>query len=101
METADKLAEALGFHRVKSGAGGAQIISRFPILECIEPTGMDPARSVAAKIHTGGEPGHDVIFYNIHLDAGHYGPYAARPPEGPVLALTPVRWTAWTATPGS
>lgn len=79
VETADKLAEALGFHRVKSGAGGAQIISRFPVVECIETTGMDPARSVAAKIHTGGEPGRDVIFYNIHLDAGHYGPYAARP----------------------
>ena len=79
VETADKLAEALGFHRVKSGAGGAQIISRFPIVETFDVTGIDPARAAAAKIHTGGDPGHDFIFFNIHLDAGHYGPYAARP----------------------
>lgn len=81
VETADKLAEALGFHRVKSGAGGAQIISRFPIIETFDITGMDPARAVAAKIRAGGTSGQDFIFYNIHLDAGHYGPYAARPTD--------------------
>lgn len=78
VETADKLAEGLGFHRVASGKGGAQIISRFPIVQDIAVAGIDPARSVAAKIHTGGSPGHDFIFYNIHLDYVHYGPYAAR-----------------------
>ncbi len=77
VETADKLAETLGFHRVKSGAGGAQIISRFPILDTFGVTGMDPTRAVAARIRTGG--GREFIFYNIHLDAGHYGPYAGRP----------------------
>jgi endonuclease/exonuclease/phosphatase family metal-dependent hydrolase len=77
VETADKLAESLGFHRVKSGAGGAQIISRFPVLETFGVTGIDPARAVAAKIQVAA--GREIIFYNIHLDAGHYGPYAARP----------------------
>lgn len=79
VETADKLAQALGFHRVKSGAGGAQIISRFPILETFGVTGIDPTRAVAAKIRMGDSPGREFILYNIHLDAGHYGPYAARP----------------------
>jgi endonuclease/exonuclease/phosphatase family metal-dependent hydrolase len=79
VETADKLAEALGFHRVKSGVGGAQIISRHPIIDTFDVTGIDPTRAVATKIHIDGKPGHDVVFYNIHLDAGHYGPYAARP----------------------
>ncbi|MES2658927.1 MAG: endonuclease/exonuclease/phosphatase family protein [Verrucomicrobiota bacterium] len=76
VETADKLAEALGFHRVKSGAGGAQIISRFPILETFGVTGIDATRAVAAKFRADGR---EFILYNIHLDAGHYGPYAARP----------------------
>jgi endonuclease/exonuclease/phosphatase family metal-dependent hydrolase len=74
-ETAGQLAEALGFHRVKSGTGGAQIISRFPILETFPVNGIDPSRAVAAKIRVGDTR---FIFYNIHLDAGHYGPYAAR-----------------------
>jgi PPOX class probable F420-dependent enzyme len=26
-----------------------------------------------------------------------YRPYAAAPPAGPVLVITPVRWTGWTA----
>jgi endonuclease/exonuclease/phosphatase family metal-dependent hydrolase len=75
-ETADKLAEALGFHRVKSGTGGAQIISRFPVLETFGVAGIDPTRAVAARIQADGR---EFILYNIHLDAGHYGPYAARP----------------------
>ncbi len=79
VETAEKLAGALGFHRVKSGTGGAQIISRFPILETFGVTGIDPTRSVASRIRTGGTDGREFILYNIHLDAGHYGPYAARP----------------------
>ncbi len=79
VETADQLAQALGFHRVKSGTGGAQIISRFPILETFEVTGIDPTRAVAARIRVGDTATRDFIFYNIHLDAGHYGPYAARP----------------------
>ncbi len=79
IETADKLAQALGFHRVKSGTGGAQIISRFPIVETFAVTGIDASRAVAAKIRAGDSEGRDFIFYNIHLDAGHYGPYAARP----------------------
>lgn len=76
-ETADKLAQALGFHRVKSGAGGAQIISRFPILETFGVTGIDATRAVAARIRNTS--GREFVIYNIHLDAGHYGPYAARP----------------------
>ncbi|GAA5117979.1 endonuclease/exonuclease/phosphatase family protein [Luteolibacter yonseiensis] len=79
VETADKLAAELGFHRAKSGSGGAQIVSRHPILETFDVGGIDPARAVAAKIHMDGKPGHDFILFNIHLDAGHYGPYAARP----------------------
>lgn len=27
-----------------------------------------------------------------------YAPYRADPPDGPVLVLTPTRWTGWTAT---
>jgi endonuclease/exonuclease/phosphatase family metal-dependent hydrolase len=77
VETADKLAEALGFHRVKSGTGGVQIISRFPVLETFGVTGTDPTRAVAAKIR--GAAGREFILYNIHLYADHYGPYAAQP----------------------
>ncbi|MBC3192653.1 TIGR03668 family PPOX class F420-dependent oxidoreductase [Pseudonocardia sp. C8] len=29
--------------------------------------------------------------------AAKYPPYRAQPPAGPVLALTPTRWTAWSA----
>jgi PPOX class probable F420-dependent enzyme len=28
---------------------------------------------------------------------GKYRPYAAAPPDGPVLVVTPTRWTGWTA----
>lgn len=28
---------------------------------------------------------------------GKYRPYAAAPPAGPVLVVTPTRWTGWTA----
>ncbi|MEJ8277638.1 TIGR03668 family PPOX class F420-dependent oxidoreductase [Pseudonocardia spirodelae] len=46
-----------------------------------------------AAVHDDGE---------LHAAAvaalvARYPPYAAQPPEGPVLALTPVRWTAWSA----
>ena len=30
--------------------------------------------------------------------AAKYAPYAAAPPDGPVLVLTPTRWTGWSAT---
>ena len=29
-----------------------------------------------------------------------YPPYAAAPPDGVVLVVTPARWTGWTAAPG-
>lgn len=48
-----------------------------------------------ATIHDDG----DLNSRAVAALAARYAPYAARPPEGPVLALTPVRWTAWTATP--
>jgi PPOX class probable F420-dependent enzyme len=30
--------------------------------------------------------------------AGKYLPYAAAPPSGPLLVITPTRWTGWSAT---
>lgn len=30
--------------------------------------------------------------------ADKYVPYAAKPPQGPVLMLTPTRWTGWSAS---
>ena len=89
-ETAGKLAAALGFHRVQPASGAVQIITRFPIIDTFPVTGIDPSRAAAARIRTGDTPSRDLIFYNIHLDAGNYGPYATRTPGSTaeqVLAL--------------
>jgi PPOX class probable F420-dependent enzyme len=36
----------------------------------------------------------------IHALAAKYAQYRSAPPGGPVLVLTPVRWTVWTAADG-
>lgn len=77
-ETAAKLAEALGYHRVDSAIGAVQIISRHPVVETFPVGGIDPSRAAAARIRFGKSPGKDIIIYNVHLDAGRYGPYAIR-----------------------
>jgi PPOX class probable F420-dependent enzyme len=47
-----------------------------------------------AAVHEGGR------LYERAVDAlaGKYPPYAAAPPHGPLLVITPTRWTGWSAT---
>lgn len=46
-----------------------------------------------AEIHDGGEPAERALT----ALAGKYPPYAEQRPAGPVLLLTPTRWTGWSA----
>ncbi len=47
-----------------------------------------------AEVHEAGE---SAASARVAL-AGKYPQYAAHPPTGPVLALTPTHWTGWTAS---
>lgn len=47
-----------------------------------------------AAVHETG----DLRARAIEALAAKYPPYRADPPDGAVLVLTPVRWTAWTAS---
>ncbi|SFM70381.1 PPOX class probable F420-dependent enzyme, Rv0121 family [Pseudonocardia ammonioxydans] len=46
-----------------------------------------------AEIHDDGEPAERALT----ALAGKYPPYAEQRPAGPVLILTPARWTGWSA----
>ncbi|BBG01830.1 MULTISPECIES: TIGR03668 family PPOX class F420-dependent oxidoreductase [Pseudonocardia] len=46
-----------------------------------------------AELHTRGE----IHERAIAALAAKYPPYAAEPPDGDVLVLTPTRWTGWSA----
>lgn len=67
-----RLAEALGWHAAAGISGSPQIISRHPVVES-RMAGM----AGGARIRLAASPGRDVWVFNCHLDAGHYGPYAA------------------------
>jgi PPOX class probable F420-dependent enzyme len=48
-----------------------------------------------AAVHDGGELRERALGALV----AKYPPYAATPPSGPVLVVTPTRWVGWAATP--
>lgn len=78
--TAQRLADALGWHRAQVGSGSVQILSRYPILETFTSNGLADDRFVAARVRVEQAPPWEVIFCDTHLDYEHYGPYAAQLP---------------------
>lgn len=74
VEVASQLAEKLGWQRA-DGARDVQIISRYPVVESYDVPKAEPARAIGAKIRLA--PGREIVLFNAHLSADHYGPYAA------------------------
>lgn len=74
-DVADQLAGKLGWQRASNGARDVQIISRYPVVETYEVPDAEPARAIGSKIRLA--PEREIVLFNAHLTADHYGPYAA------------------------
>lgn len=74
---AQQMADELGWFRVPSGTGSAQIISRYPVVATHSVANIDSGRIVGATIRLATSPRRDIVFFNTHLDYLDYGPYAA------------------------
>lgn len=79
-DTAQRMADALGWHRVPAGTGSVQILTPHTILETFTSEGLTSDRFIAARVRVSEEPPVDVVFCDAHLDYEHYGPYAAQIP---------------------
>jgi Exonuclease III len=74
---AQQMADELGWFRVPTGTGTAQMISKYPIVATHSVGGIESGRVVGATIRLAQNPQRQVVMFNTHLDYQFYGPYAA------------------------